>query len=98
MSLEQLSIVWWHLIFVALQCGTCVKWTPVLDFVYKFLFYSVCLFKGKLYLYSTQISSVKSLYAITYDGVYSITQYTKKKTRNVCVGVPGIHHYAINIL
>ena len=97
-TLEQVSIVWWHLILVALQCGMCFKWTPVLDFVYRFLFYfySVCLFGGKLYLYSTQISSVEYLYAITCDDVYAITEYTKN-TRNVYVGVPGIHHYAINI-
>jgi len=73
----------------------------VLDFVSKFLFYfySVCLFVGKLYLYSTQISSIEFLCAVTHDDVYVISEYTKKKkNRYVNIGVPGTHHFAINIL
>lgn len=64
------------------------------NFYFTFI---LCLFGGKLYLYSTQISSTEFLYAIAHDNVYAITEYNKK-TRNVYVGVPGIHHYAINIL
>jgi hypothetical protein len=64
------------------------------NFYFTFI---LCLFGGKLYLYSTQISSIEFLYAVADDDVYTITEYTKK-TRNVYVSVPGIHHYAVNIL
>ena len=87
-SLEQLSIV--ELPSSGPLC--LILWT---NFYFIFI---LCLFEGKLYLYSTQISSIEFLYAIAHDDdVYTITEYTKK-TRNVYVGVPGIHHYAINIL
>ena len=64
------------------------------NFYFTFI---LCLFGGKLYLCSTQFSSIEFLCAVAHGDVYAITEYTKK-TRNVYVVVPRNYHYAINIL